>query len=86
VWQGAVDVTDADAVQQALAAFCSPHHGQLRLLCNCAGILHCGSCEAIGMTEHARIVQVNVLGLMQVTHAAFPYLKNTPASAVTAAG
>jgi NADP-dependent 3-hydroxy acid dehydrogenase YdfG len=81
-WQGAVDVTDVDAVQQALTAFCAPHHGQLRLLCNCAGILHCGSFEAIETTEHARIVQVNVLGLMQVTHAAFPYLKNTPQAQV----
>jgi NAD(P)-dependent dehydrogenase (short-subunit alcohol dehydrogenase family) len=81
-WQGAIDVTDADAVQQALAAFCAPHHGQLRLLFNCAGILHCGYFEAIEMAEHARIVQINVLGLMQVTHAAFPYLKNTPQAQV----
>lgn len=77
-WQRAVDVTDAEAVQQAVADFATQHQGQLRLLCNCAGILRCGYFEAIEMAEHARIVQVNVLGLMQVTHAAFPYLKNTP--------
>jgi short-subunit dehydrogenase len=65
---------------------CAAHRSQLRLLCNCAGILHCGSFEAIEMTDDTRIVQVNVLRLMQVPPAAFPYLKNMPASAVTSAG
>lgn len=78
VWHAELDVIDPVAVQAALADFTALHHGQLRLLFNCAGILQCGNFEQIEMAEHARIVQINVLGLLQMTHAAFPYLKTTP--------
>ncbi|MES2817595.1 MAG: SDR family oxidoreductase [Pseudomonadota bacterium] len=81
-WHTALDVTDAPAVQQALAAFCGLHNGQLRLLFNCAGVLRCGHFEAIALSEHARILQINVLGLMTLTHGAFPYLKATPRAQV----
>ncbi|MGH8435202.1 MAG: SDR family oxidoreductase [Pseudomonas sp.] len=78
VWHAELDVTDPAAVQAALADFAALHDGQLRLLFNCAGILHCGHFERIEVAEHARIMQINVLGLLQMTHAAFPYLKATP--------
>ncbi|MGE8496037.1 MAG: SDR family oxidoreductase [Pseudomonas sp.] len=76
-WHASLDVCDIDAVQQALASFCKPHNGQLRLLFNGAGILRCGYFEEIEQAEHARILQINVLGLLNVTHAAFAYLKGT---------
>ncbi|WP_137823370.1 SDR family oxidoreductase [Pseudomonas sp. D(2018)] len=76
-WHQALDVTDLAAVEAALADFCGCHAGQLRLLFNCAGVLRFGHFEEIDMAEHARILTINVLGLVQVTHAAFPYLKAT---------
>lgn len=82
VWHAELDVSDAGAVREALADFCALHNGQLRLLFNCAGILRFGHFEEISLEEHARILQINVLGLLQVSHAAFPYLKATPAAQV----
>ncbi|KFX68064.1 short-chain dehydrogenase [Pseudomonas taeanensis MS-3] len=76
-WHAQLDVVDAVAVQTALAAFCALHGGQLRLLFNCAGVLQCGYFEEIELAEHARIMQINVLGLLNMTHAAFPYLQAT---------
>lgn len=81
-WYRVVDVTDAAAASAALADFTGSQEGQLRLLFNCAGILRIGYFEDIEMLEHARIMQINVLGLLQMTHAAFPYLKATPGAQV----
>lgn len=77
-WHAPLDVADAAAVQQALASFTAAHNGQLRLLFNCAGILRFGHFEQIEMAEHARILQINLLGLLQMTHSAFAYLQVTP--------
>lgn len=76
-WYSPLDVADASAVQDALKSFAALHNGQLRLLFNCAGILRFGHFETIELAEHVRIMQINVLGLMHMTHAAFPYLKVT---------
>jgi NAD(P)-dependent dehydrogenase (short-subunit alcohol dehydrogenase family) len=77
-WHAQLDVVDAAAVQQALANFTAAHNGQLRLLFNCAGILRFGHFEQIEVAEHTRILQINLLGLLQMTHSAFAYLKVTP--------
>lgn len=82
VWHAELDVSDAGAVREALKDFCALHGGQLRLLFNCAGILRFGHFEEISVEEHARILQINVLGLLQFTQAAFPYLKATPEAQV----
>lgn len=76
-WHRALDVTDVEAIQAALVDFCGQHDGQLRLLFNGAGILHCGRFAEIPLSEHTRAIQINVLGLLQFCHAAFPYLQNT---------
>ncbi len=86
VWHAELDVADPGAVQDALRDFTAQHQGQLRLLFNCAGILRFGLFEQVEFAEHARILQVNVLGLMQITHAAFAYLKDTPDAQVINAG
>lgn len=75
VWCRVLDVTDAQAVGQALASFCQLHDGLLRVLFNGAGILRTGAFESIDLAEHQRLLQINVLGLLNLTHAAFPYLK-----------
>ena len=81
-WHCALDVSDAEAVAAALADFTGSQSSQLRLLFNCAGILRVGRFEEISLAEHARILQVNVIGVLQITHAAFRYLKATPAAQV----
>jgi NAD(P)-dependent dehydrogenase (short-subunit alcohol dehydrogenase family) len=81
-WHQALDVSDVDAVAAALAAFTESEKGRLRLLFNCAGILRVGRFEEISLVEHARIMQVNVIGLLQMTHAAFPYLRAMPGAQV----
>lgn len=73
-WHRALDVTDGEAVRQALVGFCG-EEGRLDVLFNCAGVLRFGLFEEIDLDEHARILQINVFGLLQVTHAAFVYLK-----------
>lgn len=86
VWHAELNVTDAGAVREALQDFCAAHGGRLRLLFNSAGVLRFGHFEEIGLEEHARILQINVLGLLQVTHAAFPYLKGTAGAQVVNMG
>lgn len=77
-WFMAVDVNDGAEVQAALESFCARSAGRLRLLFNSAGVLRFGYFEEVPLQEHARILQINILGLLQVTHAAFPFLKGTP--------
>jgi NAD(P)-dependent dehydrogenase (short-subunit alcohol dehydrogenase family) len=86
VWHAELNVTDVGAVREALQDFCAAHGGRLRLLFNSAGVLRFGHFEEIGLEEHARILKINVLGLLQVTHAAFPYLKGTAGAQVVNMG
>ncbi|MEQ9544958.1 MAG: SDR family oxidoreductase [Marinobacter sp.] len=73
-----MDVVDEVSVKKGLAEFAERTGGQLRLLHNNAGILKVGPFEEISLMAHRAVVEVNVIGLMTVLHAAFPYLKATP--------
>ena len=77
-----MDVADETSVRQGLAEFASRTEGQLRLLHNNAGILKVGPFQEISLAAHRAVVEVNVIGLMTVLHAAFPYLKATPGAQV----
>ena len=81
-WHRQLDVSDAEAVAAALADFTENSKGRLRLLFNCAGVLRVGRFEEISLADHVRLVQVNVIGLLQMSHAAFPYLRATPGAQV----
>lgn len=81
-WQRALDVTDPQAVALALADFGTFANGQLDLLFNCAGILRVGHYEDIPAAEHRRIIEINVLALMDITQRAFPLLRTTPGARV----
>lgn len=72
-----VDVTDRSSIAVALTAFTGHSGGQLDVLHNNAGILRVGPFADISPEEHQRIVEVNVVGLMNVLHEAFPYLRDT---------
>lgn len=77
-----MDVVDEASVKQGLADFAQRTDGQLRLLHNNAGILKVGRFEEIDMASHRAIVEINVIGFMNVLHAAFPYLQATPGAQV----
>jgi short-subunit dehydrogenase len=48
------------------------------VLFNCAGILRTGAFEKISPGQHKSIIDINVTGLINVTHAAFRFLRVTP--------
>lgn len=73
-WHQAVDVTDNDAVVAAVNA-AGEALGTLRVLFNGAGILRVGPFEDIPLAVHRRLIDINVIGLMQVTLAALPWLQ-----------
>lgn len=77
-WTRQLDVTNDAAVADAIKAFGEFSNGTLDLLFNCAGILHIGQFEDIAMADHARIIDINVTGLIRMSMAAFPLLKKTP--------
>lgn len=79
-WQSAVDVSEPDAVGEALAQFCAD--GRLRLLFNCAGILRFGRFEEVALEDHARLLAINLQGVLNCCHAAFPFLRATPQAQV----
>lgn len=81
-WVRQVDVTDGPAVADAVAEFGAFSSGQLHLLFNCAGVLKVGHFEDIAMADHARIIDINVTGLIRLCHQAFPLLKTTAGARV----
>lgn len=77
VWWQPLDVSDPQAVADTLAAFAAAHDGHLRVLFNCAGILKTGAFADIAPAQHRAIIDINVSGLLMLTHAAFPFLRAT---------
>ena len=66
-WHRAVDVSEPDAVGEALAQFCAD--GRLRLLFNCAGVLRFGRFEEVALEDHARLLAINLHGVLNCCHA-----------------
>lgn len=79
---GHLDVTDADEVAQRLREFHEAAGGRLDVLVNNAGLLNAGRFEDIALDVHHREIEVNVKGVVNGLHAAFPYLKSTPGAVV----
>lgn len=74
------DVTDADSIASALTHFSSHCQGRMDVLVNNAGVLTSGHFEEISTRAHDLMIDVNIRGLTQVAHAAFPLLKETAGS------
>lgn len=77
-----LDVTDFEQSQQVLKSFCHENNEKLSVLINNAGILEIGPFENISNAQHARTLNVNVMGVINLCQAALPYLKNQPQSTV----
>lgn len=79
---GALDVTDAEAWQKALADFWIRSGQRLDVLLNNAGILAAGKFEEVPLAKHNAMLNVNVQGMITGCHSAFPYLRKTPRAQV----
>lgn len=69
----AVDVVDADAVAQVIGAI-GEEYGRIDVLVNNAGFLANGPAVEADLADWHRMVDVNVNGVLNVTHAALPHL------------
>ena len=79
---GALDVRDAAEWGQRLADFTERTGGRLDVLVNNAGILSSGRFTDIPLDAQQRIVDVNVKGVLNGCHTAYPYLRATPGAHV----
>ena len=73
---GFLDVADYASWETALAEF-SAWAGEINILVNNAGILYSGPFEDTTIDAHHRTLDINVKGVMNGCHAAFPYLKES---------
>jgi NAD(P)-dependent dehydrogenase (short-subunit alcohol dehydrogenase family) len=82
VWSCRLDVTDVQAWQLALDAFCTHTQGRLDLLFNNAGISATAPFEETSVSRHLAVIDVNVKGVVLGCHAAHRHLRQTPGSRV----
>ncbi len=75
VFCGQVDVTQPEQIQAALAQFCQPYQGRLRVLHNNAGIMQLAPFESLDLAMHKRTIDVNVTGTINTLMTAFPFLR-----------
>ncbi|RZO83367.1 MAG: SDR family oxidoreductase [Oceanococcus sp.] len=75
---GRLDVTDPLEWKNTLSAFCEVSGGQLHGVLNNAGVLSSGEFQDIDLETQHRMVDINVKGVMNGCHLAFPYLRDTP--------
>ncbi|WP_109508224.1 SDR family NAD(P)-dependent oxidoreductase [Nocardioides speluncae] len=80
-----VDVGDDASVRAGVEAVVA-EWGRLDVLVNNAGIGAQGDIAANGDDEWRRVLDVNVLGIVRVTRAALPHLRQSPAAAVVNTG
>ncbi|SPL69243.1 SDR family oxidoreductase [Acinetobacter stercoris] len=71
---GFLDVAEYSSWQQALDNF-TDWAGELNVLVNNAGILYSGAFEYTDIEAHHKTIDINVKGVLNGCHAAFPYLK-----------
>jgi len=79
---GALDVTEPEQWARALEEFTGASGGGLDLLLNNAGILRAGRFAEVPLVEHHLTVAINVDGVINGCHAAYPYLRATPGAGV----
>lgn len=77
---GRVDVTDAEALRQALEQFVRVSGGRLDVMFNNAGIAHLDAFEQVPIAKSHAIVDVNLKGVINGAYAALPHLQRTPRS------
>ncbi|WP_158595809.1 SDR family oxidoreductase [Oleomonas cavernae] len=79
VFSAVLDVTDYAAYERVMTDFIAAA-GRLDVLVNNAGIAKFGPFTGNSPALHAKIVDVNINGVVNGIHAALPYLKQTPSA------
>ncbi|MDP9821916.1 SDR family oxidoreductase [Nocardioides massiliensis] len=72
---GELDVRDAAGWQASLADLTKASDGALHVLVNNAGILRSGAFTDIALEDQRAIVDVNVTGVLNGCHTAYPFLR-----------
>ena len=71
------DITQTQSVKSALDNFCKRTGDRLNILLNNAGILFAGSFEDIELEDYAKLIEVNIFGLVNCIHQAVPILEKS---------
>jgi len=71
------DITQIQSVKSALDNFSKHTDGKLDILLNNAGILFAGNFEDIALDNYAKLIEVNVFGLVNCIHQAIPILEKS---------
>ena len=79
-WTHRLDVRDRAAWDEALAAFAQASGGRLDVLFNNAGVAHGGPFGDSPRDEVDQLIDVNLRGVVNGAHAAYPLLTATPGS------
>lgn len=74
---GLLDVRQASDWERALAQF-DQQMGGLDLLINNAGIAYSGPLTTHALSDYERMIQINVMGVLNGCYLALPYLKRSP--------
>jgi NAD(P)-dependent dehydrogenase (short-subunit alcohol dehydrogenase family) len=77
-----LDVRDAGAWRTRLAELAEVTGGTLDVLVNNAGVLSSGPFAEVPLEEQQTIMAINVGGMLNGCHIAYPYLKATPGAKV----
>ncbi len=77
-----LDVTDHESCRAALTHFLTATGGRLNILLNNAGIMVVGAFEELDIERQLKVLDVNLNGMIRLTHLAFPSLRDTPNSQV----
>ncbi len=77
-----MDVTDPENVRNVIASFAEETGGKMDALFNNAGIVKFGHFADVDLETKHRIIDVNLKGVVNCTHFALPYLKNTSGSRI----
>jgi len=75
-----VDVTNYQQICDALSQV-----ETVDVMIHCAGIAHVGLFEKLSIEQHQQVINVNLMGTVNIAHAAIPYLKQSKGTLILTA-